>query len=232
VVQKWVRPKKRRHSLRPRRVAFFKDDHVIEVACGSAEAQTLALTRTTDGKTALWSWGDISHGKLGRTVEANRSGIPGRVEISDEIQISKVFCGAQFCVALSSEQKLYTWGKGEYFRLGHGNEANVTKPKLLELPNNENAVEVAVGSLHVLVTTKNNIYTWGDNDEGQNGNGTVNSVTRPEPLSSPELLSDTARSIFISAGSAHSVAWSVENNDQTEKWRIPDSVWNLGAQFL
>lgn len=42
-------------------------------------------------------------------------------------------------------------------------------------------MEIACGSLHcVAVTDNNEVYTWGDNDEGQLGDGTTNGVQKPK----------------------------------------------------
>jgi E3 ubiquitin-protein ligase HERC2 len=124
-----------------------------------------------NGSKTLWSWGDNSYGKLGRISDAGSSlGIPGK--INSDVDFVKVFCGAQFSIALSDNNKIYSWGKGEYFRLGHGNEQNYNLPKLVENLSKEKITDVAVGTLHVLVATKNgDIYSWGDNDEGQTGQG-------------------------------------------------------------
>ena len=121
-------------SLRPRKVAFFKEDFVFDVACdsGNQSAATYALTKTTQGAVELWSWGDNSGGKLGRPVDGGKTGIPGKVSLPDGISISKIFCGAQFVVAQTKENKLYTWGSGKYFRLGHGTEDDQPTPRLLE----------------------------------------------------------------------------------------------------
>ena len=34
--------------------------------------------------------------------------------------IAQIECGAQFSLALSKSGLVWTWGKGDYFRLGHG----------------------------------------------------------------------------------------------------------------
>ena len=41
----------------------------------------------------------------------------------------KVECGSQFSVALTRSGSVFTWGKGDYHRLGHGNDDHVRRPK-------------------------------------------------------------------------------------------------------
>lgn len=40
-----------------------------------------------------------------------------------------------------------------------------------------------LGSLHVLALTEGGeVYAWGDNDEGQLGDGTQHPISRPRPI--------------------------------------------------
>lgn len=62
-------------------------------------------------------------------------------------------CGAQFSLALTKFGQVYTWGKGDYFRLGHGSDQHVRKPTLVESLSDKKIVHVAVGALHCLCAT-------------------------------------------------------------------------------
>ena len=44
-------------------------------------------------------------------------------------------------------------GKGDYFRLGHGTDAHVRKPQLVEALKGKKIVHVSVGALHCLAVT-------------------------------------------------------------------------------
>lgn len=45
-------------------------------------------------------------------------------------------------------------GKGDYYRLGHGTDAHVRKPQLVEGLRGKKIVHVAVGALHCLAVTE------------------------------------------------------------------------------
>ena len=76
-------------------------------------------------------------------------------------------------------------GKGDYFRLGHGSDDHVRRPRIVEALEGKRVISVACGSLHCVVCTdKGEVYTWGDNDEGQLGDGTTNAVQRPKLVQS------------------------------------------------
>lgn len=49
--------------------------------------------------------------------------------------------------------KVWTWGKGDYFRLGHGCDAHVRRPTLVEALRGRRVIHVAVGALHCLAVT-------------------------------------------------------------------------------
>lgn len=71
-------------------------------------------------------------------------------------------------------------GKGDYYRLGHGSDDHVRRPKRVAALQNKKVVAIATGSLHcVACTDTGEVYTWGDNDEGQLGDGSTNAIQRP-----------------------------------------------------
>lgn len=140
----------------PMLVTALKGLKVIDVACGSGDAQTLAVTEngTTSNKGTfrsgfkimcgwhdhfsrmlftgqVWSWGDGDYGKLGRGG-SDGCKAPKLVEKLQDLDIVKVCCGSQFSVALTKDGQVYTWGKGDNQRLGHGTDEHVRYPKLLD----------------------------------------------------------------------------------------------------
>lgn len=79
-----------------------------------------------------------------------------------DVGVIQVECGAQFSVALDKSGEVWTWGKGDYFRLGHGNDQHVRKPTPIHGLRNKKVVHIAVGALHCLaVTDAGEVYCWG-----------------------------------------------------------------------
>ena len=58
------------------------------------------------------------------------------------IFVIQIECGAQFSLALSKTGVVWTWGKGDYFRLGHGADQHVRKPTVVESLEMEDIKEV------------------------------------------------------------------------------------------
>ncbi len=47
--------------------------------------------------------------------------------------VKEISCGSNYSAAITSNGELYTWGQGAHGRLGHGDKANQSKPKLVSL---------------------------------------------------------------------------------------------------
>ncbi|XP_045542472.1 probable E3 ubiquitin-protein ligase HERC2 [Papilio machaon] len=189
-------------QLSPKMVEALAAYRVVQVACGSRDAQTLALTMC--GK--VFSWGDGDFGKLGRGGSEGCA-VPMNIERLNTLGVIQVECGAQFSLALTRDGEVWTWGKGDYFRLGHGLDAHVRRPTLVEALRGRQVIHVAVGALHCLaVTSDNQVWAWGDNDHGQQGNGTTCVNRRPALAAGVEGVQRAA------AGSSHSAAWALRSH--------------------
>ncbi|KAL3879973.1 hypothetical protein ACJMK2_032247, partial [Sinanodonta woodiana] len=199
---------------RPKLVEPLKGYRVIDVACGSGDAQTLCITDDD----SVWSWGDGDYGKLGRGG-SDGCKVPMRVDSLQGLGVFKVECGSQFSVALTKSGAVYTWGKGDYHRLGHGTDDHVRRPRRVSALQGKKIVDVACGSLHCVACTDNGeVYTWGDNDEGQLGDGTTNAIQRPRLVAALQGKKINR----VACGSAHSLAWST--NKPVSAGKLPSAV--------
>ena len=62
------------------------------------------------------------------------------------------------------------------------------------------------------------VYTWGDNDEGQLGDGTTNAIQRPRLVAALQGKKINR----VSCGSAHTLAWSTSK--PTNAGKLPAQV--------
>ena len=75
-------------------------------------------------------------------------------------------------------------------------------------------ISIATGSLHcVACTDSGEVFTWGDNDEGQLGDGTTNAIQRPRLVASLQ----NRKINRVACGSAHTLAWSTSEPVTTSK---------------
>ncbi|KAG5897066.1 hypothetical protein JTB14_025882 [Gonioctena quinquepunctata] len=192
-------------QLKPKLVEALLGYKVIDVACGSGDAQTLCITDDDN----VWSWGDGDYGKLGRGG-SDGCKVPMKIESLAGLGVIKVECGSQFSVALTRSGSVYTWGKGDYHRLGHGTGDHVRRPKKVAALQGKKIISIATGSLHcVACSDEGEVFTWGDNDEGQLGDGTTNAIQRPRLVS--HLQANVKKITNVACGSAHTLAWSTSN---------------------
>lgn len=172
----------------------------VDIACGSGDAQTICITDDDN----VWSWGDGDYGKLGRGG-SDGCKFPVKIESLAGLGVIKVECGSQFSVALTRSGAVYTWGKGDYHRLGHGTVDHVRRPRKVAALQGKKIVSIATGSLHcVACSDAGEVYTWGDNDEGQLGDGTVSAVQRPRLVQALQ----GKHIVKVTCGSAHTLALS------------------------
>ena len=79
-----------------------------------------------------------------------------------QMQVKQICCGGQHASALTEALQVYTWGRGTFGRLGHGNTARIKQPKLIESLTNAKIVKIACGFAYsACVSSDGELYTWG-----------------------------------------------------------------------
>ncbi|MDL2235757.1 hypothetical protein LJC07_06370 [Christensenellaceae bacterium OttesenSCG-928-L17] len=112
--------------------------------------------------------------------------------ISEDSRFTKVSVGPSHSLALDAEGNIYAWGSDEYGQIGDGiNEAahttdcdsgdcvispvNLSIITGVDYPNilyGKTIVDISAGSTHSLaLDNEGNLYAWGDNRDGQIGDG-------------------------------------------------------------
>ena len=94
-------------------------------------------------------------------------------ELCDK-SVIQFYNGYAFALALTSDNKLYGWGRNDLGQLGLKivNQTKVHKPVLIEDLNDINIKQISCGSGHTLVLTSDGmVYGWGGNTYGQIGCG-------------------------------------------------------------
>ena len=60
--------------------------------------------------------------------------------------VTYISCGGSYSAAVTASGELYTWGRGNYGRLGHGSSEDHATPTLVTGLKGERVVHVACGS--------------------------------------------------------------------------------------
>jgi len=105
---------------------------------------------------------------------------PVGVTLSGGDRVASLDFGADFAVALTDRGHLYTWGGNMHGALGTGDTDARVDPAMVGALARVRVVQFSVGVAHVAaVTEEGEVYTWGENQQGQLGLGDYADRTLP-----------------------------------------------------
>ncbi|CCH20898.1 Ig-like domain repeat protein [Micromonospora lupini] len=156
------------------------------------------------------AWGRDGYGALGvGTATLDDKLSPVRVHLPTGTTISDVAAGAVHSLALTSTGTVLAWGTNYYGVLGNGTKTDNSAqndsyvPAAVHLPAGTTVTSVAASSTYSLaLTATGTVLAWGNNDQGQLGNGTNTDSYLPVPLALPAATTITA----IAAATNHGLA--------------------------
>ncbi|KAL0560552.1 hypothetical protein IC582_000957 [Cucumis melo] len=191
----------------PREVDSLTGLRTIAVACGVWHTAAVVEVIMTQSSTSipsgkLFTWGDGDKNRLGHGDKEPRLK-PTCVPALIDYNFHKIACGHSITVGLTTSGQVFTVGSSVYGQLGNPH-ADGKQPCLVEDKlSGESAEEVACGAYHVMVlTSKNEVYTWGKGANGRLGHGDVEDRKSPTLV---ESLKDKHVKI-IACGSNYSAA--------------------------
>jgi alpha-tubulin suppressor-like RCC1 family protein len=86
---------------------------------------------------------------------------PTFVDALREVGVSQIACGSGHTVVLSTDGEVYTWGRGDDGRLGHGDNGWKYVPRLAQSLVGQRIVQVTCGSYHTAaVSNLGELFTW------------------------------------------------------------------------
>lgn len=160
----------------PQQITALQGTRVTALAAGS----DFSLVVTADGR--LFSFGCGEDGQLGLGDENNQL-LPVHVggALADEVVVT-VAAGAVHSLAVTSHGALFSFGRGEGGRLGHGDEDERLVPTRVQGLQDVHAI--AAGAYPSLaVTTDGRLFSWGYGRTGALGHGDRVSVLEPQQVS-------------------------------------------------
>ncbi|KAL0438241.1 UNVERIFIED_CONTAM: PH, RCC1 and FYVE domains-containing protein 1 [Sesamum latifolium] len=150
----------------------------------------------------LFTWGDGDKNRLGHGDKEPRLK-PTCVPALIDYNFHKIACGHSLTVGLTTSGRVFTMGSTVYGQLGNpqsdGKLPCLVEDKLAA----ESVEEIACGAYHVAVlTSKNEVYTWGKGANGRLGHGDIEDRKTPTLV---EALKDRHVK-FIACGSNYTSA--------------------------
>ncbi|XP_077224913.1 ultraviolet-B receptor UVR8-like [Tasmannia lanceolata] len=159
------------------------------------------------------SWGRGEDGQLGHGDAEDRL-LPTLISLLDGLDIVSITCGADHTTAYSeSQMQVYSWGWGDFGRLGHGNSSDLFTPQPIKAFQGLKIKQIACGDSHCLaVTMEGEVQSWGRNQNGQLGLGTTEDSLVPQKIRAFQGIPIK----MIAAGAEHTVA--VTENGELYGW--------------
>jgi len=209
------------------------DNKIIAVALG----QYYSIALAADG--TVYTWGYNDNGQLGdgttttrlTPVKVLKGEYAGTTYLGDDSdnKITAVALGWKHSIALAADGTVYTWGDNDKGQLGEGTNTDSSTPVkvkkgaysgttyLGDAPNNK-ITAVAVGcSYSIALAADGTVFTWGDNIEGQLGEGTNTDSSTPVKVkkgaySGTTYLGDDPNNkiTVVALGYAHSIALAAD----------------------
>ncbi len=138
---------------------------------------------------------------------------------------AKVSGGDEFCLGLSCDGRVRSWGRNNQGQLGLGHLNEQNTPQLI--PWLQGVMAVAAGETHALaLLTNGTVMAWGDNDHGKLGIGSTTDQTVPQLV--PGLSGVTA----VAAGGGHSLALLANGTVMAWGWAVFGQLGlGMGAAF-
>ena len=134
-----------------------------------------SLALCDDG--TIWGWGDNDHGSVGDGT-ATDAAVPTQ-ENSKTTDWRAVSAGGAHSLALRADGTLWGWGRNEFGELGDNTTTDRHVPTQ-EVSGSTDWAAISSGmSFSLGLKNDGTLWTWGLNDKGQLGDGTI--VDKHEP---------------------------------------------------
>ena len=171
---------------------------VTAIAAGCHHS--LALTST--GR--VLAWGDNANGVLG-DGNTTSTDVPVEVKLPPGTRATAIAAGCFDSLAVTSTGRMLAWGDNANGQLGDGNTTSTDVPVEVKLPPGTKVTAIAGGcSQSLAVTSVGRVLAWGDNANGQLGDGNTTSTDVPVEVKLPPGTKATA----IDTGCQQSLALS------------------------
>lgn len=121
----------------------------------------------------VYVWGYNNQGQLADSSLTDKL-VPTQVALPNSVKVLAVSASNNACLVLASDNALYAWGKNGNGQLGTGTTTDHSTPVAVTLPSGVVPVAISSGGyFNSCIAADGNIYSWGQANNGQIGNGST-----------------------------------------------------------
>ncbi len=194
---------------RPRALSTYEETVPQTVTtAGGGNHFSLFLDKDTN---TLYASGENVVAQLGIGVEGYDIKTPVEVALPEGFEgtIASVSAGLVHSSFLTDDGDVYTWGFGNFGRLGHGDDEDQLIPKKVEALDDANIVLIENGNgASYAVDDLGTLYAWGQNSNGQLGLGDEDH--RDVPTEVAALSDETI--VAVSSGTSHTLVLTADGD--------------------
>ena len=181
--------------------------NVVQISSGAFSSFALK----SDG--TVWAWGDNYFGELGDGGSEYFSNVP--VQVAGITGATQVSGGVFHALAIKSDGTAWAWGDNFSGELGDGGDEYYSGIPV-QVQGITTAIQISAGySYSVALLADGSVWAWGDNYNGQLGDGSDEYYSGV-----PVLVGGLPGAVQIAAGDSHVLALTMDGN-----------VWAWGANF-
>ena len=190
--------KRKENVLIPTKVTSGKK--YVQISAGYENS--LAL----DEEGNIWGCGENDYGQLGLEQTA-------MYWTQTTVKLNKISTNGEDSAGLDEKGNIWTWGYNNNGQIGNGQKGDGIYHVPIQVTNGIEYVQVSVGDSHMIaLDSEGNIWSWGNNREGQLGNG-----SKGEDVLVPTKVTNGIKYTQISADQ-HCLALDEEGN-----------IWSWGS---
>lgn len=186
---------------------------VRSIAAGGSHS-CAALAYNASYTAGIYCWGLNTNGQLGdnSTTQRNMATAVDTINsgvTSSSVWFTQVVAGDKHTCALRNDGAVFCWGLNSSGQLGDGSTTQRNLPTAhASLGAGSGVVALTAGANHTCaLKSSHEVVCWGDNTNGQLGNGTTTSTLTSAPVTALAAPATTAAgAVAISAGGSHTCA--------------------------
>lgn len=131
------------------------------------------LAIKSDG--TLWGWGNNYNGTLGSNPSSTAP-----IQIGTDNDWKKIATGMSHCLAIKTNGTLWSWGLGASGQLGQGTTGMTSAILPTQIGVDNSWISISCGDVHSMaLNLYSEVYTFGENSDGQIGDGTTTDMNTP-----------------------------------------------------